>query len=114
MEITYIILALVSLSLILNLFSLFLYYKSYKYFQELNKDTAEALGKTVKLLTDGFTDMIKALQSMQGWNEKAHANVIEVENDNSTKIFKALIREQAFLGKLAEQFGYRPRTDLEE
>ena len=101
-------------TLVINSIFLFLFLKFRSYHQDLNKDAAEALGNTIKYLTTGFQDTLKALQSMQEWSEKAHANIIEVENENSTKIFKSILREQAFLSKLGEQFGYRPRTDLEE
>lgn len=101
-------------TLIVNSIFFYLFLKFRQYNQDLNKDAAEALGNTIKYVTTGFEDILKALQSMQEWSEKAHANIIEVENENASKIYKAILREQAFLGKLGEQFGYRPRTDLEE
>lgn len=114
METTHFLLILCTFSLVINVIYLILFLRYQKYAEELNKDMAEALGKTVKLLSDGMGDVLKGLQSMQEWNEKAHTNLIDVNNDNSGKIYKAILREQAFLSKLGEQFGYRPRTDIEE
>jgi hypothetical protein len=80
---------------------------------DVNKDFVEAVSVMMKINTSGFKDTFEALDSMQKWNEKCFEKTIEIQNENAKKIFENLVRQQNFMGKMAEQLGYRPRTDLE-
>ena len=109
--------AILILLLILNLtascLAVFSLYKLKQFFVEVNKDFVEAMSAVMKTNTNGFKDTFEALNAMQKWNEKCFEKNIEIQNENAQKIFENLVRQQNFMGKMAEQLGYRPRTDIE-
>ena len=93
---------------------IFIYMKNFQKFQrEINQDYADALGNVLKIIIKSSEDNFNSLSSIQDWNQKAFEKIIEIQNQNSQKIIEQIVREQMFLSRMAEQFGYRPRAEME-
>ena len=108
-----ILIFLTLINMIIAYLSFCMLHKVRQFFVETNKDFVDAMSAVMKINTNGFKDTFEALNSMQKWNEKCFEKNIEVQNSNAQKIYENLFRQQNFMGKMAEQLGYRPRTDLE-
>lgn len=110
MEYAFILVLISVFLLVINfVISIFLIYKSKAY----AKDTAEAMSMVMSFLIKDSENNQKQHQMMQEWTEKTLGKVVEVQNENSQKIYDTLAQQQIYLSRLGEFFGYRPRGNVE-
>ncbi len=110
MEYTNVLIIVCAVLVVLNCaVTIFVFFKSRAY----AKDTAEAMTMVMSFLMKDSENNQKQHQLMQEWTEKTLGKVVEVQNENSQKIYDVLSQQQIYLSRLGEFFGYRPRGNIE-
>jgi hypothetical protein len=91
------------------MFCIFIFYRTRAYAQ----DHAEAMKLVMNYLTKTFDNNSEQHQNMQTWTENTLEKMVELENNNSQKIFNLVAQQQIYSSRLGEFLGYRPRGNID-